>query len=163
MVVKPTFGNRLKDLRTSKNLTLDEFSKLLNVPAQTLNRYELGQRTPKIDVVYEISEKLQVNPIWLSGYELAKDDELIVLAKYLKSIGYEFEFVYAEKADYALSEITLRTYDSNGNLQLPPNIRRSPCIKKGNSSIVLSNEQFIEFNKNIKHAIDYELSKFSKQ
>lgn len=162
MNAKSSFGNRLKEIRNKRNLTLDEFSKIVSIPAQTLNRYELGQRTPKIDVVFSLAEKLQVNPIWLAGQEIVKDDELIVLAKYLQSIGYNFEYVYATESDGILEEI-IPAYDSNGNIQLPPNKRRLPCIRKGDTSIILTNEQFKEFNNTIKHAIDYELSKFMRK
>ena len=165
MEVKSSFGSRLKEIRNNRNLTLDEFSKVVAIPAQTLNRYELGQRTPKMDVVFALAEKLQVNPVWLSGHEVVKDDELIVLTKYLMSIGYSFEYVYAKEVDGVLEEQSNPVYDSNGNLnlQLPLNKKRLPCIRKGNSSTILTNEQFKEFNNTIKHAVDYELSKFMQK
>lgn len=161
--LKSNFGNRLKEVRSSKNLTLEEFSELVKVPAQTLNRYELGQRTPKIDVAFSIADKLQINPMWLAGYDYNKDDELIILAKYLESIGYDFEFVYAKLENGNLEKTEIPLYDTDGTLQLPSAKRRVPCIKKGELLVILTQEQFLEFNDNIKYAIDYELNKHMKK
>ena len=44
--------------------------------AQTLNRYELGQRAPKIDVAAELAEALGVNALWLQGYDVGMHDDL---------------------------------------------------------------------------------------
>lgn len=162
MELKSSFGSRLKELRTRKNLTLEEFSKLVEIPAQTLNRYELGQRTPKFDVAVSLAEKLQVDPNWLAGYDFVKKDELILLSKYLLSIGYGFEYVNAQLVNGILKEVQYSNYDTDGKVQLPKSERRVPCIRKGDTSIILTHEQFLELNKSIKHAIDYELSKYIK-
>ena len=61
---------RLKEYRDIKGLTLSDLEKLINIPAQTLNRYELSQRVPKIDTAIEIAEKLSINPLWLQGYNV---------------------------------------------------------------------------------------------
>lgn len=63
-------AERLKQYRTEKNLSCIEMEKLTGVPAQTINRYELGQRVPKIDTAVNIAESLNVNPLWLQGYDV---------------------------------------------------------------------------------------------
>ena len=65
-----TFAKRIKLYREQKELTLAELGVIADVPAQTLNRYELGQRVPKVDVAIEIAEKLNINPQWLQGYDV---------------------------------------------------------------------------------------------
>ena len=65
-----TFGKRLAEYRTMKKLTYEELSVLTGVLAQTLNRYELGQRVPKVDLANDIAEKLSVNPLWLQGFDV---------------------------------------------------------------------------------------------
>lgn len=67
-----SFAARLKQTRSEKGMTLEEFSKLIDIPAQTINRYELEQRVPKIDVVEKIAEKLALNPLWIQGYDVVK-------------------------------------------------------------------------------------------
>lgn len=77
-----SISERLKEYRTSHDLTFAEMEQITGVPAQTLNRYELGQRSPKLDVAVSIAESLGVHPMWLQGYSVpekelptVKDDE----------------------------------------------------------------------------------------
>lgn len=69
-----SFANRLKQIRQEKGMTLEEFSKLVDIPAQSINRYELGQRMPKLDTVTKISKKLSLNPLWIQGYDTEKTE-----------------------------------------------------------------------------------------
>ena len=69
-------SRRLKEYREKFNITLSEMSKKCGIPAQTLNRYELGQRKPKIDTAVEIAEALNINPLWLQGYDVPIDNLL---------------------------------------------------------------------------------------
>ena len=46
-------AQRLKEYRDDYGLTLSELSEKCKIPAQTLNRYELGQRKPKIDTAVD--------------------------------------------------------------------------------------------------------------
>ena len=71
MELVSTFAERIGSYRTDHNYTLAAFSEILSIPAQTLNRYELGQRVPKIDTVNKIAEKLNCNPLWLNGYNVS--------------------------------------------------------------------------------------------
>lgn len=65
-----TFAERLAEYRTIRDITLEQLSKETDLPAQTLNRYELGQRIPKVDVANDIAAKVNVNPLWLQGYDV---------------------------------------------------------------------------------------------
>jgi len=97
-----SFGKRLKEMRTEMDMTLDEFSKLLDIPAQTLNRYELNQRIPKIDTVKQIADKLNVTSDYLLGKtEYRNWEELVAnltqleaLEKYISSLGYKISQPY---------------------------------------------------------------------
>ena len=55
-----SFGEILKDIRLSKDMSQEEFAKLLNTSKQVISRYENGQRTPKITVVQEFADILGV-------------------------------------------------------------------------------------------------------
>ena len=57
------------------NFTLSDMEEKTKIPAQSINRYELGQRVPKIDTVTELSETLNVNPLWLMGFDVSIDFE----------------------------------------------------------------------------------------
>lgn len=70
MKIVSSFGNRIKKYREDNNLTLAEIERMTDVPAQTINRYELGQRVPKVDAAAIIADKLNLNPLWLFGYDV---------------------------------------------------------------------------------------------
>lgn len=70
-----TFGKRLKEYREDSNLTLSDIERATGVPAQTVNRYELGQRVPKIDMATDIADSLGINPLWLLGYNVSMDPD----------------------------------------------------------------------------------------
>lgn len=74
MKIVSSFGNRIKQYREDNNLTLAEIERMTNVPAQTINRYELGQRVPKVDAAAIIANKLNLNPLWLFGYDVEDTD-----------------------------------------------------------------------------------------
>ena len=57
-------------------MTLSDLSNLTGIPAQTINRYELGQRAPKIDTAVQIADALRINPLWLQGYDVPIEDKL---------------------------------------------------------------------------------------
>ena len=56
-----TFGERLREIRKDMGMTQDEFAKKLGTSKQILSRYELDQRTPKIDQVVKYARKLNVS------------------------------------------------------------------------------------------------------
>lgn len=56
-------SKRLREYRERYDLTLSELSTKCGIPAQTLNRYELEQRIPKIDTAVAIAEALDSTPL----------------------------------------------------------------------------------------------------
>ena len=69
-------SKRIKEYRDKFDLTQMDISKKCGIPYQTLSRYELGQRKPKIDTAVEIAEALRINPLWLQGYNVPMDEQL---------------------------------------------------------------------------------------
>jgi transcriptional regulator with XRE-family HTH domain len=92
MELVSTFAERIGSYRTKYDYTLAAFSEVLGIPAQTLNRYELAQRVPKVDTVNKIAERLGLNPLWLQGYnvsmsleDFAEDSDLNEYLEQLKN------------------------------------------------------------------------------
>ena len=56
-----TFGEKLKQIRTERDLSQQELAKLLSTSKQVISRYELGQTTPKIGVAAKWCQILGVN------------------------------------------------------------------------------------------------------
>jgi len=71
------FSDRLKKYMADRDMTYDTLSKITGVPAQTLNRYVLGQRIPKVDAAAEIAIKLNVDPLWLQGIDAPLPSNII--------------------------------------------------------------------------------------
>lgn len=67
-----TLGNRLLSVMEERQLSYEQLGRLLDRKPQTLNRYVLGQREPKATVAVELAMKLQLNPLWLIGYDVPK-------------------------------------------------------------------------------------------
>ncbi len=67
------FGDRLKQYRELTGYTLETISKKTGLPNQTLSRYELKQRVPKVDIAVDIAEKIGVNPLWMQGYDVSME------------------------------------------------------------------------------------------
>lgn len=55
-----TFGDKLKKIRTERNMSQEELGELLGTSKQVISRYETNQRTPKITIVEEYARKLNV-------------------------------------------------------------------------------------------------------
>lgn len=62
-----SFGERLREIRRERRLTQDEFAAILGTSKQILSRYELEQRSPKIEQVKKYAEKLKVSVDYLLG------------------------------------------------------------------------------------------------
>lgn len=75
------FGERLKKIRKDKNMSLEEFAKLLGTSKQALSRYELGQVDPKISQVRKYAGILNMSIDYLMGDEEAEVDKNIFWKK----------------------------------------------------------------------------------
>lgn len=61
------FKERFKKLREEKGLTQSQLANELNIGRASISNYELGTRTPDIDVLIEISKYFNVTTDYLTG------------------------------------------------------------------------------------------------
>ena len=61
------FCERLKKLRISQNLTLEQLAKELKLVKQTVGNWEKGFRTPSLEVSIAIAEYFKVSLDYLVG------------------------------------------------------------------------------------------------
>lgn len=98
-------GNRIKQARTLRNLTLNDIASEIGVAKSTIQRYENGHITkPKLPVLQAIADSLRVNPEWLSGENVPminEDSVSSIIENQLKKTGMSLEEV-AEKANVSL-------------------------------------------------------------
>lgn len=65
MAQNQTFGDRLREIMERDGLTYSQLAELVGMNEQTLNRYVLGQREPKISVSNQISQRMRADLYWL--------------------------------------------------------------------------------------------------
>lgn len=107
------FGERLKELRTKRNLSQQELSEILNIGRSTLANYEQGKREPNFETLELFADYFNVDMNFLIGWEESQntfinDDANI---KYLKEIGEEnlIELYKKVKEDGSLLLLTDET------------------------------------------------------
>ncbi len=67
MFLHEIFCQRLRDLRLSQDLTVEQVGKEFNVSKQTVSRWELGKRLPPLDVATTLAEYFDVSLDYLVG------------------------------------------------------------------------------------------------
>lgn len=68
------FGKKLKKLRTNKNLSQKDLSKILNVSNTIISSYEASLRMPSYDVLVKIARYFNVTTDYLLGI---KNDDIL--------------------------------------------------------------------------------------
>ena len=63
------FGERLKELRTEKNISSVEFAKAINVSHSSVSRWENNKRIATIDNLYKVAKYFDVSADYLIGLE----------------------------------------------------------------------------------------------
>lgn len=72
------FSERLQKIMKEKNIKPSELSVKANVDKASISNYLSGNYVPKNDKLYKIAKVLNVNPVWLLGYDVPQDtDETI--------------------------------------------------------------------------------------
>lgn len=72
------FGANIKKARESKRLTQEELGEKIGVTGVTIMRYEKNKREPNLDMLFRLSDVLDVPVTFLAGIEevVSSDDEL---------------------------------------------------------------------------------------
>ena len=74
--IEQVVRTRLRSLRTTLGLSLDELSKRTNVSASTISRIETGHRTISLDVLVPLARALQVDLDAL--LDVSGDDDVVI-------------------------------------------------------------------------------------
>lgn len=62
-----TFSNRLKNLRTNKNIMQKEMAKYLELATLSYQRYEYGEREPSFDKLIKLCDYFDVSVDYILG------------------------------------------------------------------------------------------------
>ena len=60
---------RIEEIRIEKNWTIKQFADFVKLPRTTVNSWLLKKRTPRIDMLYQIADSLNVTIDYLVGRE----------------------------------------------------------------------------------------------
>ena len=67
MDIRKVFGERLLNLREERGETQDQLAKAVGITRQSLSRYETNERTPNIELIYNIAKHYEVSADYLLG------------------------------------------------------------------------------------------------
>ncbi len=67
-----SLGARLRTLMEERGLSYEQLGDRTHMNPQTLNRYVLGQREPKIGTAAAMARALGVDPLWLQGFDVPR-------------------------------------------------------------------------------------------
>ena len=63
----PSFSERLRELRTSKKLTMEQLSKEIETTRGTIGNFENGNKKPSLDVLIKLADYFDVSIDYLVG------------------------------------------------------------------------------------------------
>ncbi len=63
------FGNRLRQFRKERNMTQKQLADLIRVKNSVISFYEVGERTPSLEVIVKLASVLHVSADALLGIE----------------------------------------------------------------------------------------------
>ena len=93
-IAKPTFGERLRDLRVERHMTQDDIAKIFGIDRSTVSQWEDDQNRPRFDTLIELSRLYNVTLDYLMCQE--NEDANFLLNEVL---------VVMERRAYTVSEI----------------------------------------------------------
>lgn len=93
-------GDSIKKLRIAKGITQKEMAKELNIPYSTYSNYENNNRTPSVDTIATIADKLDVDINDL--FPVKKNNEeyfyfLDIFLGWATSRGFSFDFSHDDE------------------------------------------------------------------
>lgn len=71
------FSVRLKQALIENNMTQMDLSKKTNIDRTLINKYLKNVSSPKDEKLKKIANTLNVNPVWLMGYDVSKEIDKI--------------------------------------------------------------------------------------
>ena len=81
------FGERLKELRKSKNLTQEDIAKIFDIKPATVSAWEVGKAQPSYDILIELANYFDVTPNYLLNFTQDDVNEMEKLKQALKEAG----------------------------------------------------------------------------
>lgn len=81
------FGDKLKELRKSKNLTQEDIGDFCGVGKATISNWENNLTDPPIETITKLANYFDVTPNYLLNFTQDEEDEIERLKQALKEAG----------------------------------------------------------------------------
>lgn len=95
------FGDKLKELRISKNLSQEELSEILEVGKSSISNWETGKATPTFDMLTKIAQYFGVTIDYLLNFGQEDTDNMKKLKVALKEAGmWDYDMDDMSKEDF---------------------------------------------------------------
>ena len=91
------FGNRLRDLRNSKNMTQQQLAERLGLTKSVISAYETSMRYPSYDVLIHIASIFKVSTDYLLGVERNRSIDISGLSPENERLVYQLVEALKEK------------------------------------------------------------------
>ena len=72
-----TLGEKIQKLRKQRGLSQEALAEKVTVTRQTISKWELGQSTPDLDFIAQLSDIFNVSSDYLIKDEMIEPDELL--------------------------------------------------------------------------------------
>lgn len=115
-----TIGQKIKELRTELNMSVDELAEKLGKNRATIYRYEKGDiGNLPLDVLEPLAKALKTSPAYLIGWEDKEDKDTITIGKLIKKLRTQRNMTVNEYAkEIGISPKILSEYES-GERNIP--------------------------------------------
>ncbi|MBJ7635122.1 hypothetical protein C6P26_08705 [Weissella confusa] len=144
MTSNELFKERLRKLRISRKMTLQNMSDIVGISVATLSRYERGDRKPKYEQLKKLADALKVRIQYLQG----EDDDPYGFDRLVNdfpegsTIEDEFKEFLQENPDFQSLDDAIRAYFKSLNVR----------FEMDRDSIVIANEDDLARNADNNHS-----------
>lgn len=109
-------GNRIRQKRLEKSLTMDELGAMLGVKASAINKYEKGiVENIKRPMIQKMSEIFECDPLWLMGFDSPKvyDVDLVKdTESHKEALAFYARYLSADRKTRKMIDMLLEEGDS---------------------------------------------------
>lgn len=110
------FSKRLRQVMNENDQTIYDIADILDLSSSTISKYINSKINPKITTIKILSQKYNINPVWLMGYDVEKylENKLINLKKEEISLIKKYRKLSSEKKQY-IQGIMQSTLDNDSS------------------------------------------------
>lgn len=157
-----TIGQKIKELRTELNMSVDELADKLGKNRATIYRYEKGDiGNLPLDVLEPLAKALKTTPAYLMGWEDKEDEDEITIGKLLKKMRTQRNMTVDEYAkEIGINPEVLSKYES-GEKSIPLDVVNAiseyyrlltrSYMEKDSDVTITRQERFKEWAENFGH------------